>query len=232
METAQKKKISTLEKLFLQSGKIVSVRSWNGDNIREIHLHLPNVDFEKWDMAHCIKCRISALHYTDYTPAMWNAEEKTCKLYIDTSHDGQGSGWAKSQVAGNDFHYSKTAAEKHFPVADKHLVFLGDQTGIGHFCALQQLATTKTPINGFLTFRDLQSAEAFSENCSWLPLKAVSNYDALYKQTENWIIQHRSEKENLIFYVVGSKELIVALRKLLKTHGFDGSQIKSKGFWH
>jgi len=34
-----------------------------------------------------------------------------------------------------------------------------------------------------------------------------------------------------VCYLVGGAELIVTLRKLLKNHGFIGSQIKSKGFW-
>jgi NADPH-dependent ferric siderophore reductase len=94
------------------------------------------------------------------------------------------------------------------------------------------LATKNTQITGFITFNDLKTADAFSENCSWLPLQAVSNYDAIYKQTEDWVIKHQAEKENFVFYVVGGAELIVILRKLLRTYGFDGSQIKSKGFWH
>jgi hypothetical protein len=95
META--KNISTLEKIFIKSGKIVAVRGWNGGNVREIDVHLPDVSFEKWDEARSIKCRISALHYTDYTPAIWDVEEKICTLYIDTSHCGQGSVWAKTR---------------------------------------------------------------------------------------------------------------------------------------
>jgi NADPH-dependent ferric siderophore reductase len=163
---------------------------------------------------------------------MWDIYQKTCTLYIDTGHNGQGSVWAKNQIAGNDLYYLKIEAEKQFPIKGKHLVFLGDQTGIGHFCALQQLATKNTPISGLVTFNDSQSAEAFSENCPWLPLQAVSNYDAIHKQTEDWVIKHQAEKENFVFYVVGGKELIVTIRKLLRTYGFDESQIKSKGFWH
>jgi NADPH-dependent ferric siderophore reductase len=226
------KKLSTVEKIFIKSGKIIAVRGWNGGNVHEIDVHLPNVYFEKWDKAQSIKCRISALHYTDYTPALWYVEKKICTVYIDTSHNGQGSIWAKNQVAGNDFHYSKIESEKHFPVNGKHLVFLGDQTGIGYFSALQQLATKNTPISGIITFNDLQTADAFSENCSWLPLQAVSNYNDIYKQTEDWANIHQAEKENFVFYVVGSAALIVTLRKFLRTYGFDGSQIKSKGFWH
>jgi NADPH-dependent ferric siderophore reductase len=231
VEATQISNISTVEKLFVKSGKITVVRKWKGNNMHEIDIHLPNVDFEKWDKAQSIKCRISALHYTDYTPAMWNFEEKICTLYIDTSHNGQGSMWAKNQMEGNEFYYLKIEAEKHFPIEGKRLVFLGDQTGTGHFCSLQQLATTNTPLCGFITFNDLQTADAFSENCPWLPLQAVSNYGTIYKQTEDWIIQHQSGKDNLVFYVVGSAELIVMLRRLLKNYGFDASQIKSKGFW-
>jgi NADPH-dependent ferric siderophore reductase len=231
MVTTQRKNISTVEKFFVKTGKITAVRKWKGNNMYEIDIHLPNVDFEKWDKAQSIKCRISALHYTDYTPAMWNIKEKTCTMYIDTSHDGQGSLWAKKQIEGNLFHYLKIEAEKHFPIEGKHIVFLGDQTGIGHFCSLQQLATKNAKISGFITFNDLKTADVFYKNCPWLPLQAVSNYDTIYKQTEAWINQNLTEKDNFVFYVVGGAELIVALRKLLKNYGFNGSQIKSQGFW-
>lgn len=231
MEATQVINLSTVEKLFIKTGKVLGVRSWQNGTIHEIDIHLPSVDFEKWDKAQSIKCRISALHYTDYTPSMWNFEEKSCTLYIDTSHNGQGSIWAKNQIEGNEFHYLKIEAEKHFPIEGKHLVFLGDQTGIGHFCALQQLASKDTKISGFITANDLQTAVTFSENCPWLPLQTSFNYSAIYKQTEDWLIQHQTEKENFVFYVVGSAELIVTLRRLLKNYGFNGSQIKSKGFW-
>jgi len=223
--------ISTIEKLFIKTGKILAVRCWDGDGLHEVDIHLPDVDFAKWDKAQSIKCRISPLHFTDYTPAMWDAEEKTCTLYIDTSHHGQGSQWAKKQQEDNPFHYLKIETEKHFPVAGKHLVFLGDQTAIGHFCALQQLAPAGTKIDGCIAFNDLQTAAAFAENCPWLPLQAVSNYGTIFHQTQEWIIQIQSEKDNCVFYVAGNLELIVTLKKLLKSYNINGSQIKSKGFW-
>lgn len=162
VETVRNKQISTLERIFFRSGKIISVGCWDGGNIYEISIHLPNPELENWNSAQSIKCRISALHYTDYTPARWDAEKKVCTLYIDASHNGQGSIWAKNQ----------------------------------------------------------------------LHLQAVSNYSAIYKQTEYGAVKHQAEKENFVFYVVGGKELILILRILLKTCGFDGNQIKSKGFWH
>ena len=232
MEATQERQISVLEKIFVHSGKILSVRGWDGSNIHEIEIHLPGRDFGKWQSAQSIKCRISAFHYTDYTPAIWNAEDKTCKLYVDTSHDGQGSVWAKSQVAGRDFHYSKVESQKHFPIVDKHLVFVGDQTSVGHFCSLQQLATKNARISGFIKFSDQQTVDAFYKNCSRLPLHAVTGYSALQEQTEHWALNHQTDKENFVFYVVGNNEMVVSLRKLLRTYGFQGGQIKTKGFWH
>ncbi len=231
-QQTKRRQISTVEKFFVKSGKVLAVRSWNGGNLHEIDIQLPNVDFEKWGKAQSIKCRISALHYTDYTPAMWDVEEKICTLYIDTSHNGQGSIWAKNQTMGNDFHYLKIEAEKHFPIAGKHLVFLGDQTSIGHFCAIQQLADKTAKISGFVSFKDLQTAEEFEKNCLWLPLRAISVQNDIYYQTEEWLIANQSEKEDFIFYVVGGAELVMGLRKILKNYGVDGSRIKLKGFWH
>lgn len=232
METAQKRKVSIVEKLFVKPGEIMAVRVWNGCNLHEIDIHLPEVVFEKWDKAQSIKCRISALHYTDYTPAMWDNKEKICTLYIDTSHNGQGSIWARNQRAGKPFYYAKIEAEKHCPIAGKHLFFIGDTTSIGHFCSIQQLANKNAEISGFIAFGDTQTAGDFSENCPWLPLQAITIQNDIYYQTKEWLNANQHQKDKFVFYVVGSAELVVSIRRLLKTYYIDGSQIKSKGFWH
>lgn len=146
------------------------------------------------------------MHYTDYTPARWDVAKKTCTLYIDTSHPGPGSLWAKRQVAGNDFHYLKIEAKKQAPVAGKHLVFLGDQTAVGHFCALQQLASKDTPISGFITFADGQTAHAFAQNCPWLPLQAVTSYEAIDQRTRSGyrLIKPRKRRASFTWSAVGT----------------------------
>ena len=231
MQTA-KKTVSIVEKLFVKSGEIKAVRAWSGGNLHEIDIHLANVDFEKWDKAQSIKCRISALHYTDYTLAMWDSREKICTLYIDTSHNGQGSTWAKNQCAGDPFYYVKIEPEKHYPITGKRLVFIGDQTSVGHFCSLQQLASKNTKISGFIAVNNQQTADDFYQNCVWLPLQAISVQNDIYYQTKEWLKINYTEKDNFVFYVVGGAELVICIRRLLKTYGVAGSQIKSKGFWH
>ena len=66
MQIAHKKIMSTIENIFLKSGKIVAVHSWNGGNIHEMDVHLPDVHFENRDRAQSIKCRISVSHYSNY----------------------------------------------------------------------------------------------------------------------------------------------------------------------
>lgn len=232
MKTANRVKLSVLEKVFLKSGTIMAVRSWKGGDFYEIDIHLPNVNFGIWEQAHSIKCRISAWHYTDYTPSIWNIEKNTCTLYIDTSHFGQGSIWAKNQVAGNDFHYLKIEPVKHFPISDKQLVFLGDQTGIGHFYSLQQLAAKNTKISGVIAFQNLQMAAAFSRNCTRLPLQTVCDYNAMYNHIRDLVLKCQADRVSFAFYIVGGVELVVMLRKSLKDFGFDSKQIKTKGFWY
>ena len=231
MGIIEKRQVSIVEKLFVKSGEIIAVRSWKGGNLYEIDVHLPDVDFKKWDTAQSIKCRISALHYTSYTPAMWSDEEKICTLYIDTSHEGKGSIWAKNQRPGNPFYYTKIEAEKHFPIQGKHLVFIGDQTSIGHFCAIQQLADKYAKVSGFIAFNDKQTADYFAQSCVWLPLQTVVNQNDLLFKTKEWLKKNEYLKDNFVFYVIGNAKLIVSIRQQLKNYDINGSQIKSKGFW-
>ena len=231
MKTITTANLSPVEHLFVKTGAITAVRQWHSGRICEIDLHLPEVAFEAWKETQSIKCRIYALHYTSYTPSMWDVNDKICTLYIDTSHNGAGSNWAKSQLAGNSFYYLKTAAEKHYPVEGKKLFFLGDQTGLGHFCALQQLAAAGTEIKGFITFNDAKAAGEFLAYCPWLPLKAISDHTAIIQETKDWLTKNQSEKEDFAFYITGNATLIVKLRKLVKSYGIPGNLIKSKGFW-
>lgn len=47
METERNDKLTFIEKFFINSGKIVDIHSWDGGNMHERDVHLPNVDFIK-----------------------------------------------------------------------------------------------------------------------------------------------------------------------------------------
>lgn len=227
----KEKRISIFEKIITKTATIANVRPWNSGNISEVDLHLPQVDFSKWNKTPVIKCRTSAMHYTDYTPSMWDNNEHICTLYIDTSHSGKGSEWAKEIKENDMLNYIHIDFENHYPVEDKQLVFLGDQTAIGHFCALQQLASTNAKINGYICFNNQQTAEGFTKNCPWLPLETLTGYEETNQKTAQ-LLEQLEDKENCIFYIVGYAKMVVSIRKYLKSQGIAGEQIKSKGFWH
>lgn len=169
------------------------------------------------------------MHFTDYTPSMWDNEEHICTLYIDISHNRQGCQWTKAIKENDTLHYLHIDFENHYPIDGKQLIFLGDQTAIGHFYALQQLANNKIKIRGHICFNDQQTEEDLTENCAWLPIESLTGYDTINQKTEQ-LMQQLDDKENCMFYVVGYAKMIVSLRKYLKSQGIAGEQIKSKGF--
>lgn len=227
----QRNKLSLVEKFFIYTGEIIAVRRWNSGNMYEIEVHLPDVDFTKWDKTMSLKCRISSFHYVDYTPSRWDCETRICNLYIDTSHGGRGSNWAMNQVEGSPFYYAKIESEKHNPEKGKDMVFIGDQTGVGHFSALYQLAEGNTLISGVLTFPDVYTAEECNLKCPWLTVETFSSINDANSRIEQWLCDHSMQLQHASFYIVGNAGLVVKARRVLKNLGIQGLQIRSKGFW-
>src|SRR5580698_7103319 len=147
MNKLTQKAIALAEAPFLRKGEVLAVRAWEPGSIREIDLHLPDCDMSKWTSAQHIKCKVGVLSYRDYTPSGWDAETHTCTLLIYAAHDGPGSRWARDLRPGDQLSYRKPESSHHHPEA-KQLCFLGDETTIAHFLALQQLAEPGTTING------------------------------------------------------------------------------------
>src|SRR5215468_8368313 len=86
-------------------GTVLAVRTWEPGSIREIDLHLPDVDMSGWTSAQHLKCKVGTLSYRDYTPLGWDAETSTCTLIIYTGHEGIGSQWARQLRAGEPLFY-------------------------------------------------------------------------------------------------------------------------------
>jgi NADPH-dependent ferric siderophore reductase len=140
MNFVKQKTIGFFEGRLVKSATVLAVRAWDPATFIEIDLHMPGVDMNKWQEAQHIKCKVGALTYRDYTPSQWDADTRTCTLFVDVAHDGPGSRWARAAVAGDVLHYLGISSSHHRPVADKRMVLLGDESAIGHFLALGQLA--------------------------------------------------------------------------------------------
>ena len=223
----EEKKASFLARTLTRKGKVLAVRSWQPDDLMEIDVHLPGLNMHNWKDAQHIKCRVGSFAYRDYTPAAWDAETSTCTLFIDAGHNGAGSTWARSLKAGDTLYYLGAASSHQQPAADKRLVFVGDQSAIGHFAALQQLAGEDAAIEGAVALEH----EAYGEQLkAFLPKLAVQGLQKGADSLENWL-QAFPYDEQSVFYLVGNTAMVVALRKLLKQQGYKGQQIKAQGFW-
>ncbi|MFT4155518.1 SIP domain-containing protein [Parafilimonas sp.] len=229
--TAQKQKISFVENIFIKKGRVLDVRAWKPATIFEVDLHLPQPDMQQWNKTQKISCRVGAFSFRDYSPCWWDAETKTCTLFIDALHDGEGSRWVKTLQREDDFYYLHIESAKHSPETGKHLVMLGDETAIGHFNALQQLANDATSISGAIVFKQDEHLQQFKAYCKKLSLDALpyatNNYAALKAWTEKLNVHN-----DCTFYIAGNARLVVQLRNALKEKGFAANQIKAQGFWH
>lgn len=222
---------SLLEEKMLKTGIVLDVRAWEPATFFEVDLHLPYADMSKWNEVQHIKCRVSHFTYRDYTPAGWDAETKTCTLYINASQDSAGSRWVKSLSKGDVFTYLGIGPTPHRPVAGQKLTCLGDETAIGHFLALRQLAGETGRLDGAIA---LEQEAHCSQLKAYLPLQV----DTLVKTDtggqlalSRWLYKKQEAVTDSVVYLAGHIPTTDRLRRELKQMRFDRVNVKAQGFW-
>ena len=227
------KAIAVAEAPFLRTATVLAVRAWEPGSIREIDLHLPDCDMSKWTSAQHIKCKVGTLSYRDYTPLGWDAGTSTCTLLIHTAHPGTGSRWAGQLQPGDIVSYRGVSSSHHQPAAGREMVFLGDESSIGHFLALQQLAEKKTVISGAILLEEPHHRQEFHDYYHGWELEPLrkgnaGDYRELDRWVEGWDPAAHSEA---VFYLAGYVPAVIRLRKLLRRMGIAGRQVQAQGFW-
>lgn len=243
MNPVTQKAIAFLEQRLVKSATVLAVRVWSPATFIEIDLHMPGVDMSKWYEVQHIKCKVGPLIYRDYTPSGWDAGTQTCTLFIDAAHEGPGSRWAKSLERGDTLSYLGISSSHHRPAGDKRLVFLGDESAIGHFLALGQLVNRRLthgrPVDdrpsvcGAIAIAENHHRDEFGSYFPHSGLEAVNKmHRADYSALENWIDDYRvDELSDTVFYLAGHIPSMVRLRKMLRQKGCAGSQVRVQGFW-
>ncbi|MDN5285936.1 MAG: hypothetical protein JWR38_2210 [Mucilaginibacter sp.] len=221
-------------KLFehrLQTGRVLEVRVWEPSTLIEIDLHLPFADITQWNEIPYIKFRVDDLIFRDYTPSGWDAETRTCTIYIDAAHNGPGSKWARQLKRNDTISYLKIGTTNHSPVATSAVVALGDESSMGHLLALQKMVLPHTRFSGGLLIGNERHRMLFHEYF-WSPLEPVERKDVFgHHSLMEWVLEQHYSLENTVFYLVGNNTMVSQLRKLLKYQGYPSGQIKVQGFW-
>lgn len=229
--TIKKQNISFVENIFIKKGTVLDVRAWEPATIYEVDLHLPQSDMKQWNKTQKISCRVDAFRFRDYSPCWWDEETSTCTLFIYAAHDGEGSRWVKTLQKGDNFFYRNIESAKHLPEPGMHLIMLGDETAIGHFNALQQLANGTTIISGAIAFKEEEHQQQFKDYCKKLPVDTLAYATNNYTALKTWI-EKLSIDDNYVFYIAGNNRMVIQLRNILKEKGCPGSRVKSQGFWY
>ena len=228
MNIIKQKAISLLENAWGKSGTILSVRAWEPATFFEVDVHFPNMDMFGWTRVQYIKVKVANGIYRDYTPAGWDADIRTCTLYINAVQDGPGSNWVKSLQQGDEITYIGVSATFHRPADSGEMMILGDMSSIGHYLALQQLAANK-PLKGAIAIGEESHCHEFSEYFKWkvqpVPQKDTGGFNSLLEYTKS------ADLTDSDVYLSGHIPTCVLLRKELKRRKDQPNGIRAQGFW-
>jgi NADPH-dependent ferric siderophore reductase len=232
MNILTQRAIAFAETTFFRTATVLAVRAWEPGSILEIDLNMPECDMSKWNSAQHIKCKVGVLSYRDYTPSGWDAETHTCTLLIHVAHDGAGSRWARSLRPGDTLSYRKPESSHHHPVTSR-MCFLGDETTIGHFLALQQLAQPETRISGAILLTEPHHEQEFHDYFQgWAVAPMRKHGDGDYRELGDWVdALDVPDHADTVFYLAGYIPGVADLRRRLRRKGFAGGQVKAQGFW-
>ncbi|GGA91856.1 siderophore-interacting protein [Puia dinghuensis] len=233
MNALSQRVIALAEAPFLRTATVLAIRTWEPDSMREIDLHLPDCDMSRWTSAQHLKCKVGALSYRDYTPLGWDAETSTCTLLIHTGHEGTGSRRAQQLQPGDTVSYRGVGSSHHQPSAGHEMVFLGDESSIGHFLALQQLASPGSSIAGAIVLSEPHHEQEFHDYYRGWALEPLHKGGARdCQELDHWVeYWEPQEHPDAVFYLAGYIPSVVRLRKLLRRKGVAGRQVRTQGFW-
>ena len=226
MNILKQKAVAFFERGMAKTADILDVRHWHNRTLVEADLHIPDANMHKWDAVQHIKVKVAEYTYRDYTPALWDADTRTCTLFIDAGHSGPGSAWARSLSPGDRLTYLGIGPTPHKPVPGVGVYCLGDSSTIGHFLALEQLAEGKSPVHGALCLTNGRHQAEFSQyfRTALQPVNGES-----YHSLRAWLTEHPVSGGTV--YIAGHIPTVIQLRKYIKRlDGFKGT-VKAQGFW-
>lgn len=216
------------ERTMAKQAKVIGIKIWEPGNMYEVDIYIPDVDVSRWDQVQHMKCQVAEYIYRDYTPANWNAADRTCTLYIEVGHDGPGSRWARNLQVGDSFSFAVANVGKK-PNGSGRFLCLTDSSGLGHYLALRQLSSASNSSDAvvFLHHKYKLPASSLPANIEFLSCDNGEFQDEILE----WCWSKRLDTYEFI-YMIGQVPKVATLRKALKSSDLlYATKLYSIGFW-
>ncbi|MFD1141512.1 siderophore-interacting protein [Larkinella insperata] len=230
MANILKKTVAGLLDKMLTPARVLAVRAWQPATLYEVDAHLPTVDMAKWDTIKRVKCKVDDFAFRDYTPALWNADQNICTLYIEAGHNGAGSRWVQRLKTGDEILLSVAHAAP-LPAQEGKILCLADGSALGHCLGLKQLTDRqKYPMDVAVYLHDpYEIPTSLTENNTEFEFITQPHGDRL-ALLEKWYTARDVSAYSSI-YIAGNIPMVTALRRKLKALPAVRARIYSHGFW-
>ena len=135
--------------------------------------------------------------------------------------------------AGDTIYYRGPGWSHQAVSPARQLCFLGDETSIGHFLALRQLASPGVTICGAILLSEAHHRQEFHDYFGgWCIEPLQKSGDGDYSELDHWVdALDPGDHADTMFYLAGYGPGVHGLRKLLRRKGIAGSQVRAQGFW-
>jgi NADPH-dependent ferric siderophore reductase len=230
MSNIIKKSLGKLLGKLLTPAYVLRNCKWKDSSIHQLSISLPGINVEAWKTIRRLKIQVGPLEYRDYTPALWDKNNKSCTLFIDAGHIGTGSEWVANLREGNQVLIGDAHAA-NLPPNEGPVLGLGDASALGHFLAFKQLTDQASyPIQvGIFTHGRDQAPMKFQTDHPEISLLSGNEPNA--KATlESWAMSLHLERFTSIC-IAGNNTLVKDLRSHLKSQVNRSTKIYGHGFW-
>jgi NADPH-dependent ferric siderophore reductase len=220
-----------IDKVLAQEGYVLAIRKWAPASMYEIDLHLPGVDMDKWTTIPRLKIKVDESGvYRDYTPATWDAGTRTCRVLIETDHEGFGSRWAKNLATGDQIIFAPAHAAP-LPAVPGKIAGFGDGSALGHFLALKQLTDrAKYPLRVFIFLNEIYALPDHFVH-SHPEFEFIMKPKAGSLDTLGPFIEKKAWADHAAIYIAGYIPMVSGLRKIFKNTANVNARIYAHGFW-
>jgi NADPH-dependent ferric siderophore reductase len=181
-----------------------------------------------------IKIRVNDLDFRYYTPSYFNREKGICQLLVYLNKKGPGSNWAETLETGDEVKLLRPEGGIRFDHEASHHFFFGDETSIGLFNSLKDIALRED--KEYFGVLELSEENQASLDALKLMVDTVTSHiDNPAGNAIAWMEDMHPDCwaawKDARFYLTGRAASIQRFKIYLQQKGVSNDQIKTAAYW-